>query len=220
MKNFAKIKKYSAAVNRFLDKFFALFVFVVVVALLLLGWIFLLQREYNSIRNSGILQYRARVAELKEQQAYLQKMQDMETAYQKLSQERLRQLQDVLPAGIDTVALMADFERLANEAHVTLTNIDIAVPANTNNTSMNGENKNNSKTTAPATPNSAPDSADLIQKATITVTVEMPAGSYHELKNFLQVLESFVPIFDLANLSYAPDATSMVLQFYTYYLDV
>lgn len=173
-----------------------------------LGWLLLLNREVQSIQASGALGYQDAVLRLEQAEQRLAELKQMEQAYEDLSQERLAQVDPVLPIGLNPPAVISNIESFASSTGLEILSIDVVQPETVD------------ELAPPVTEEvGAPVFSDPnIQTATITLNVDSEQGSYNELKRFLDTLESFVPVYDLRTISYVPDTTSFALQLQTYYL--
>lgn len=205
-----------APINGVLTSYYRWFVLMVVVLVGAGGWMFLLQGEYQHIVDSGILEYNNRVQQREDRQATLQSLEQLAKDFDNLNEERLDQLASVVPTGLDTIETVNAMQAFAASSNVNILSIDVVkesvAPTVTTGT---GSKKNTNTTTTTTTQFSD----DTIRTAVISMNVETPTASYAELKTFLDSLESFVPLLNLSNLTYAPDTTSFALQLETYYFD-
>lgn len=183
-----------------------------------LGWMFLLQGEYQRIVDSGILEYNNRVAQREDRKQNLEQLEQLSAEFSALEQERLDQLHAVLPVGVDTVALVDQMQDFADVANVSILSIDVVV-SGSSDASTSATRASGTKTNSATSSTASALSASNVRTAIISMNVSTPSSSYDDLKQFLTALESFVPLLNLQNLTYAPDTTSFALQLETYYLD-
>jgi len=197
------------------------FVLGATVVVLWLGWVLLLQDEYAHIRDSGILEYQQRVERRQTHQDNLAQLQRLAAQVEGLNTERLDQLDAVLPKGIDSVALIDQMQAFADAAQVSILSIDVTKESETKPAAGSAT----AKATKTTSTNSSSSSAALqltksqVRTAVITVNITTRQSTYAGLKDFLDTLESFVPVLNLRNLTYSPATTSFALQLETYYLD-
>lgn len=197
--------------NGIIDSRYRWFVFGEVLIVGWIGWTVLLQGEYQHIRESGILEYQNRVEQRGDRQRTLEQLQDLAADLEGLHHERLQQVEAVLPTGLDPVQVMNELQTFATTAGVTILSMDITQSSSAEDTTSESEE-------AAAISVSA-FTHERLRTAIVSMNIATAAGSYAELKTFLDALESFVPILNLRNLTYAPETTSFALQLETYYID-
>lgn len=197
---------YKQVANVFVGQWFKWFALGTIVLIMVLGWFVLLQREYNTLRNSGIIGYQATIERLQERQTYLQSLREMERSYNELNQEQLRQMEQILPVGFDATTAMARVEEFARQAGLELLSVDVSSGGE-----VTAEGEEAASTAAPANSN--------LRVAQISLNLTAEDGSYEELKRFLDTIDSFVPVMNLAAISYAPATTSYAIQLETYYIE-
>lgn len=183
------------------------------------GWSLLLRGEYQRIRESGILEYQNRVTQRQTKQENLAQLQQLATHVDGLNQERLDQLNAILPTGFDSVAMIDQMQAFAAVAKVTILSIDVTQESSTSqSTTVKGKAAQTAETdTTSAAQRQLAQSN--VRTAVITLNVESEQSSYADMKAFLDTLESFVPVLNLHNLTYSPETTSFALQLQTYYID-
>ncbi len=199
-------------VNRFIDANYRWFVVAELLLIGWFGWAFLLRIEYQHIQNSGILEYRNRVEQRQNRLQTLKQMQELDNEMATLQQERLQQIEMVLPTGIDPVDVMNRMQEFAAAAGVTLLSIDVVQASSTDSTATSVGAESTELTVSSF-------ANEGVHTAIVSINIETASGSYADLKNFLGTLESFTPILNLRNLTYAPQTTSFALQLETYYID-
>jgi Tfp pilus assembly protein PilO len=202
------------AVNGIVTKYYRWFVLGVVVVVGWFGWALLLQGEYEHIRDSGILQYNNRVQQREDRKATLLQLQDLSAEVESLHHERLQQMETALPVGLDPVEMITQMQAFADAAGVSILSVDV-VKSGAVGSAATADVKTEESTDVP----SVQFTSDSVRTAIVAINVETPDASYADLKKFLDTLESFVPILNLRNLSYAPATTSFALQLETYYID-
>lgn len=227
-------QQYLSTLNTVVSKYYRWFVLLECVVILALGWVFLLQGQFGAIRDSGLVSYEATKQRLDEKKTYLEKLQLMEGNFEELNEERLQQLETVLPVGFDTTSFITNMHSFADAANVNILSIDVvqAPPkSETENATTNEESASSQSERGGSETTDTGDGQQTIVEATTEITndrirtanvslnVSSVDGSYEGLKTFLDVLESFVPILDLQTISYSPSTTSYALQMKTYYFD-
>ncbi|MFC1597916.1 hypothetical protein ACFL2M_00070 [Patescibacteria group bacterium] len=203
------LKKYTAAANTFVSKYFVWLVVGVGVVIFSAGWFFLLQGAYFSLQETGFTTYDEAAQNLEDRQNYLLNLTLMESEFVELDEERLQQTKHLLPVGLEPTEVISNIQAFTGATGLTVLSIDVVKPEVevVQQRAVEGER------TGPE-----PFENKRIRTATVTMNVENTAGSYAELKRFLDALETFVPVMDLRNLSYTPDTSSFALQLQTYYL--
>jgi hypothetical protein len=187
---------------------FMLLVLLEIVVILGAGWLLLLSREVEAIQQSGILGYEDSVQRLQLAEQRLAELKELEQSYEAVSQERLSQLEPVLPIGLEPPSVISNIQSFADSTGLEILSIDVVVPEPVAGAQPEVV------TNAGLPEFSNPD----IRTATITLNVDSQEGSYGELKRFLDTLENFVPVYDLRTISYVPDTTSFALQLETYFV--
>ena len=227
IRNFDRMLKINwrailSTVNGVVTSYYRWFVLAVVVLVGWFGWTFLLHGEYQRIIDSGILEYNNRVTQRETRQKSLEQLQQLAKDFGSLDQERLDELQAVLPDGFDSVALVNQMQAFASTANVSILSIDVvaesssstAIPSSTAQSSTSATKKSTTTNTTAAAL-----SRNGVHTAVISMNVTTPNASYTDLKKFLDALEVFVPLLNLHNLTYSPETTSFALQLETVYLD-
>lgn len=207
---------YYAAANTFITKYFRWFVLLEIAFILLIAWFALLQNAYITIREQGLVGYAQIQTDIETKQQRLKSLERMSTALQAVNTERLRQIDALLPVGLQPTRVIADMHAFADSAHVTIASIDVVQNA------ASAQTASTSVAVAAGDENIVvPSSIDQsgVSTATITMSVETQGGEYETLKTFLDSLESFVPLLDLNSLNYSPATTSYALQLTTYYIE-
>ena len=192
--------------NKLTGKYYKWLVVLEVSLVGLLGWLFVLQGQYQQLSENGLLTFQQTAEDLASRQNYLGELRLSEQSYNELNVERIRLMERILPIGLEKNQLVADVQAFADAAGMTIYGIDATLGG-----------------TAVASEDGATTQTQLftnkkIQTAVISVNIAGENNSYEELKSFLDMLESFVPVLDLRSINYTPETSSFALQLYTYYI--
>ncbi len=205
-------EKLTERINIFIGRYFIWCAGAVILSVFALGWLLLLGREYRSISDSGVLGYEQSVERLQERQEYLFDLQSMEEELKSINQERLVQLNEVLPVGFEPTEAMNNIQALAEASNLSILSMEISTP--------NSEAVEQAEAATTGASVQKRVSSDRVKTAVVTLNVEsQDANDYQDLKRFLDVLQSYVPLFNMQTLNYSPDTTSFALQLVTYYLE-
>ncbi len=208
-------RKIYRALNAFITRFYKFFLVAEVLIIFFIGWLVLLRGEYRIIQESGVLEYDLVTEQLQDQQDRLVELRYLEEQYTTLDQERLRQLEEVLPHSYNPTALITTMNQFAEQASIEIASIDVAqtgtITTETTSTATTDSGEEEETIVEVANPN--------IKTVTITMNIKNNEGTYGELKYFLSALETFVPILDMRQLSFSPGTDSMALQLQTYYFN-
>lgn len=201
------LKKYWKPVGDFISRFYLVFVLAEAALIVVGGWFLLINPQLIQVQEASLIGYGDTVIELEDRQNQLVQLKQMEQQYQGLNLEQLTQLEAYLPVGLDPTTLILTMDGFAEAADVEIISIDVVKPE---------QEAEEAGSATEATSSSFRDSS--IRTAVITMSVQTQEGSYAELKQFLDVMENFVPVLNLQNLSYAPETVSYALQLQTYYI--
>jgi len=206
-------------VNGVISVHYKWFVLGEIVIIAVLGWFVLLRGEYKAIVDSGIIGYEETRSRLVSRETHLDDLRVMKSTYESLNAERLEQLNELLPIGIEPTHIISRLHAFAQAANVQLISIDVTTGASGEESGItpNGDFAVQGKDGADAEASKV--GTDLYETAIITVNMEKTDSSYQGLKTFLDSLESFVPVLDLRQLSFSPDSTTYALQLTTHYVD-
>lgn len=199
----------------FIHTHYRLLVCIEIALLCAISWFTFLRQQYEHLQERGFIGQQVAMDERDQRQQYLDQLKQMNNSYTAVDTERIQQMNVVLPDGIDATAIMAYLQRLADAASMHVLSVDVVESASSTittgtTTAANANTPGNSDTAAATLPAS-------IGRAVITLNIESVTGSYDELKDFLNLLQSSVPLLDLRNLSYSPSSSSFALQLETYY---
>lgn len=194
------------------------------IGVFVLGTVFLLWPQYQSLQTSGVLEYKSAVTTLESRQQYLQNLKLMETNYRELDKRLLRSMNNVLPEHQDSVLLFEEIETLLTEANLQVQSMNIAasasvqattadVPQAADNTQLlESENLDGETNTVTAQPKLA----NNIERMTVTVNVTSKNNSYANFKEFLVSLEQYNHLIELESMSFSPATNGTTLVFTTY----
>jgi len=153
-------------------------------------FIFYTQPVYDSVRaeSDQIAQYNAALDKAAQLQALKQ---GLLNRYNAFSPDDLARLQKLLPDHVDNVALILDFDNLAQQHGLALANVDVSQPASA------------------ATSKTAVGIASAAGQKYDSLTIKFSThGTYQQFTQFMKELESSLRIVDLVSLSISQDSTS------------
>lgn len=210
--------------NSFLGKYYFYLAISIVVAIFALGGVFLLWPQYQSLQNSGVLEYKSAVSTLESRQRYLQNVKSMEKNYAELDKRLLRSMNTVLPSDQESVILFEELELLLADANLDVQSMNIAASASTEATNadipkteddtqlLEDENMDaaeNITKTQPAL-------AKNIERINVTVNIKSNSNTYASFKQFLTSLEQYNHLIELEAVSFSPNTQGTTLVFATY----
>lgn len=197
---------------------------VIVIGLLIIGGgsFFLLWPQYQSLQQSGVLEYEAAVNTLESRQQYLSSLQVMENNYQVLDQRLIRSIDTVLPANQKSVILFEELELLLEGSGLIVQSMNIAPVADPTATQIT--NNIGDPVAAIDDPSVVADPSEIakaslssdIQKLSLTVNVTTGGSGYMHFKEFLQQLESYEHLLELESISFSPSTAGSTFVFNTY----
>lgn len=210
--------------NSFLGKYYFYLAISIVVAIFALGGVFLLWPQYQSLQNSGVLEYKSAVSTLESRQRYLQNLKSMESNYTELDKRLLRSMNNVLPTHQDSVILFEELELLLTEADLEVQSMNIAASASPEATSADIPQtvddtqllESESADTSENNPKAKPALAKNIERINVTVNIKSNSNTYASFKQFLTSLEQYNHLIELEAVSFSPDTQGTTMVFATY----
>ncbi len=184
---------------------------VVVILVIILAFFIFINPKYKEARSIGVLDLEAKKKELAAKSNELSELKELENDYQGLNQAQLKEVEKILPRGVDFANLVGQIEALARDSNLTLDNISVTEGGVWGQTgeSPADETETSSKKTTGA-------SSDIYL---LNVSVNFSGGgTYEHFKLFLDNLENNLRILDLSSVSFTPDTQSYTLNLKTYYL--
>ncbi|MFA5021889.1 MAG: type 4a pilus biogenesis protein PilO [Patescibacteria group bacterium] len=162
-----------------------------------LSYYFILEPKYQAVGIGGKYNLDTLNQDLNKRQNYLSNLQKLIANYQKISQEQVAKLSEILPPKEDIPDLFIQLQNLAQEQNLLLSSISI---------------------------NEVPDTAQAknansqIKKLSISLNLIGGKGdSYSEIKQFLAALEYNLRLFDVNSVYFSPDSPSYTINIFTYY---
>lgn len=194
------------------SKYFVWIALFVVMILCVIAWFAVFANEFHIIRISSAQEYETAQLELSRKEAQLAAVQQLEQQYEGVNEERLRQLESVLPIGLQETALISSVEELAQSVGLSVNSIDVSSDVQEQNTTPNPES------TTPS--DQVKLSHAFLRTATLSINVEAQQFDYTAMKKFVDALESFTPLVELEGLQYSDNTTGFSLQLRTYYREL
>lgn len=178
---------------------------------LVIGWFLFLEKQYITIRDSGLVDLQTANTELTKREQQLIQIERMERAFAEIQTEQLNQLSALLPSGVDEIVLMESMQRFAEASQAMILSIDVSL-AGSASTVVSTEAQGAGSTESNVLVNHP-----QVGIAYIVLNLQPTDTSYTGFKTFLSTLETFTPVLNLKQISYTPATTSYALQLETYY---
>lgn len=163
---------------------FKLFIFVVPIAILAVGYVYFLKPKYEKVQIAGGLTLKTLNDSFKVKMEYLDNLKNLEKSYNNLSPEEKEKLKQTLPFEEDLPNLFVHFEKLVKESGFSLGSIKF-IPG-----TEEGKVK------------------------TLNIELGLDDGNYQSLKSFLVKLERDVKIIDVEAVSFSASGYSLKLKTY------
>lgn len=208
--------------NSFLGKYYWYIALAVVVSVFGFGGFFLLWPQYQSLQNSGVLEYQSAVNTLKTRQQYLFDLQTMTEHYNELDQRLVRSIDLVLPEYRDTEIVFEELELLFANSGVKIQSMNIASSAETAAAEIEAASSEEEPVLTEVAETTTEISADPvaalknIEKINVTVNLASQQSSYEQFKTFLTTLEQHDHLIELESMAFSPTTEGMTLVFSTY----
>ncbi|EKE14576.1 MAG: hypothetical protein ACD_12C00411G0001, partial [uncultured bacterium] len=98
---------------------------VVVILVIILAFFIFINPKYKEARSIGVLDLEAKKKELAAKSNELSELKELENDYQGLNQAQLKEVEKILPRGVDFANLVGQIEALARDSNLTLDNISV-----------------------------------------------------------------------------------------------
>jgi Tfp pilus assembly protein PilO len=175
-----------------LHKFFFVIVLIIFAAILVVGYVFLIQPKYQVAKEKQQSEAKQKNAENEKYRTYLEKLFQYRNEYNQISQADKEKIDAMIAGKYLPETVFADMEKLVFSQGMILNSIDVK-------TDESGEKKMGG-----------------IGEATITL--EISGISYEGLKQLLAVIENSMRLMDVKKINFSPMQNSASLEISTYYL--
>lgn len=206
-------------INRILNNYFGILVIVVVLAILIASYFFLILPKYQKIvatinatfyeKNQLAPKYR----ELSDYQALIE-------AYKNVTSTDVERVKNLIPKEYIKEDLFTEMIYLASAKGLTVNSLNVIKYGEATSTSPVGGATRVSGANVAAAPTSSP-SLDLRLPSGIgafVVKITLGKASYPALKTWIQTMENSLRIIDVKSLSFDPKTSVASLEMVTYYL--
>lgn len=179
------------------SKYFAVVIVLVIIIILLLGYILFVKDTLSKIQKIGSQDLKSKQEELQVKSETVERLKALETRYQKVSDDALKQMSYLLPKQSDIPYLVIELKEFVKKNNLSLVTLDVGALGD-----------------LAAAPTNA--TAGGVNTLTITLTVSR-LESYSGLKTFLDEVSNNLPLLELSSLAYSPGADTYTLNLTTYY---
>ncbi len=194
----------------FLDQYYVHIAITMVVVIIIGGFFVLLWPQYQSLQQSGVLEYQEAVNTLETRQKYLGQLEAMEKNFTNTDTRVLRTIEKVLPSYRPSVATFQEIELFLEQEGFVVTAINVATKADTPSTPADVY------AVDVADKEPASEFGDEVQALSITVGIESASFTYAGFKNFLTTLEEYEHLLELSSISFGTETNGANLVFTTY----
>lgn len=201
-------KFYLKKINNFLLSYFKIFIFVVVLILLSLGYLFLVKPKYEQV-NAQIKNFKdSRETLYQKNLRTLNELNDYIESYESIPEENVKKVHAMLPDRYNKEELFSELNHLVSGNNLTLKSVKVKGDGGdlkfgeTKGGEKKGENKYIDK----------PEDVE-----TYTVTMSILGTNYGSLKNLLFTLERNMKLLDITELNFSPSGKTVNITLQTYY---
>ncbi|MFA6322915.1 MAG: hypothetical protein WCX71_05635 [Candidatus Buchananbacteria bacterium] len=176
-----------------------------VVLIFVLAYFIVLKPKYQAIAANSNDNITYLQSEKNKRQSYLTQLKDISSRFHQINQEEISRLKITLPNNSDIAGLFVQFQELATQNKLALSNISFSetAPAQTENSESAGTDQILTR----------------VKKLNVSLNlVGTGQGSYGELKNFLAALENNLRLFDIQAVYFTPNSPNYAINLITYYL--
>ncbi|OGY43322.1 MAG: hypothetical protein A3J62_00375 [Candidatus Buchananbacteria bacterium RIFCSPHIGHO2_02_FULL_38_8] len=186
-----KSKKKKVTFSQFLIRYYKL-VITLLVVLIGVGGYYLLEPKYQAVTAEGRYKLDLLREEKQNRTSYLRDLKILMENYNEISQDEVERLNQVLPNEKDIPGLFVQLQALAEEQGFILTSVNISQAA------------------------SAKDAiSDKIKR--LNVSLNLIGRDYDSLKEFLDLIEYNLRLFDVNAVYFSPDSEGYAINLFTYY---
>lgn len=204
-----------ASAQEFLLRYFAVFASVTVLAIFALGWFVLISPTIDAIQESSDVDLSAVRQEWDRLESERDRLRRAEKILDQLTSAEERKLSGVVSSPFNSTQMYQQMDSLADLAGVTFSQLTITPPAlATTDATVSG-----AASTTPSTSASSRESTSSgLSEVSIQLNVE-GLSAYADLVNFLELVETHLPLLSMNALSYSVESQSFTARFTAFALD-
>lgn len=183
-------------VNRFLNNNFKWFIVLVIIAILVSGFFFLLKPKYKETLKLVKIISEQEGLDLEAKQKELKEIKDFLQTYSEVERKYIEKVNSIVPSRQNEEEFFTDFNHIVSKSGLTLQSIEIA-----------------------GTGGSGKDGGTGNKLTNVSIQLRVGGIDYQSFKNFLSVLENNLQLIDVDRLTFSPGGGSIDMVISTYYLD-
>ncbi|HOZ56485.1 MAG: hypothetical protein BWY51_00868 [Parcubacteria group bacterium ADurb.Bin316] len=187
-----KQKNTAAFLLIILHRYFFIIAILVFLAIILSGFIFLIQPKYDSITEKIRVEEEKKTQELAELQAYSEKLRNYRNEYNQISSADKAKIDAMIAGSYLPEDVFSEMEKLVSSRGLILNSIEV--------NSLLSDNKNGS-----------------LGEAVIKLSIS--GINYEGLKQLLAIIESSLRLADVKKVNFSPSQNTVNLEISTYFLN-
>ncbi len=187
-----KQKNTAAFLLIILHRYFFIIAILVFLAIILSGFIFLIQPKYDSITEKIRVEEEKKTQELAELQAYSEKLRNYRNEYNQISSADKAKIDAMIAGSYLPEDVFSEMEKLVSSRGLILNSIEV--------NSLLSDNKNGS-----------------LGEAVIKLSIS--GINYEGLKQLLAIIESSLRLADVKKVNFSPSQNTVNLETSTYFLN-
>ncbi|MBI4812644.1 hypothetical protein HY798_04415 [Candidatus Falkowbacteria bacterium] len=192
----------------FLERYFKWIVAGLIIAILALGYFFLIQPKYQKIIEESKSIGEDKQAEYWERANYLKKLRELKAVYKQINPKDISKIEAVLPAVESKEELLAQLEAIVLKNGLLLTSLQIEEKK---------EEEIKEKAVLKGGEKGTTDNS-VKEIGSLKITMEIIGTDYTGLKNLLGVIENNLRLLDATKISFAPQENKTSLEMFAYFL--
>ena len=193
------LSKISIRLNRLFIRFSLVINLVVVIAILLFGYLIIINPKWKEVNKTGIFARNTEIKKLEEDQKYLSRLKASLEKFEAINQDEIAKLSKILPPEEGLSELFVVLEALVNQSGLSLDSIDMvkgSTPAQTAASPAN--NASGGAANTQTTPSNTRSKNVYAIDITMTISGNI---AYDNFKILLQNFEKELRIMDINTLS-------------------
>src|SRR3989338_8655580 len=219
------LKKIIRFLKKIFIRFFFIINFVVILAVLALGYINFLSPSIMRLKAGKNLGLEERKKEEERLKTYLEELETMRNNYKSFTQAKLDELTRILPREEDFPGLFVQMQKIAEENNFILDSLDIVpIDAQRNRSRENGDGENNTSGEGGSAQNSQAGKSAIAEISggrikELNLSFSITGGNYEDFKKLLSDIERNMRIFDIFDIRFGSvQAGPFFINMRTYYL--
>lgn len=203
------VKQIASSINMILMRYFKLIALTLVVAILALGFFFLIEPKYKSIISKKEEVITPEDLKLDERLKYLNELKKIKASFAAINAEDIKRIKALAPTRLYHEELLAQLEKIILENGLLLNSIAITEAGSDNTSNANPPEGGG---------NVAQEGSGLPVKR-IKINMSITGTDYIGLKNLLNIIENNLRLIDIVSLSADTKNKTTSIDAYAYYLE-